>query len=102
MLFRPYLEGTRLTVFNDYSALRWILNVADATGKLVRWALQLPKFQFDVVHRFGVKHQAGDALLRLETDGLEGSPVDDGIPVQEIEQKLTCLIERDIGRPFCP
>lgn len=30
---------------------------------------------FDVVYRPGVQHQAPDALLRLEADGLEESPV---------------------------
>lgn len=59
---RPYLEGVSFTFRTDHEALRWILNMADLTGKLARWRLSLSELEFDVFHRFGIKHQAPDDL----------------------------------------
>lgn len=56
------LVMARLTIRTDQDALRWILNMAYATGKLARWKLRLYLFEFDVVHLDGIKHQAEDAL----------------------------------------
>ena len=55
--------------------------MADATGKLARWQLRLSELEFDVVHRAVIKHQAADALSRLETSGADDSSLQDEIPV---------------------
>jgi len=73
LLLRPYLDGVRFTVRTDHSALRWILNLNDTTARLTRWRLRLMEFEFEVVHRKGIKHQAADALSRLETSGFRTS-----------------------------
>lgn len=59
---RSYLEGSLFTVRNNHSVLPWILHVFDTTGKPVQWRFRLFKYEFDVVYRLGVKHQAADAL----------------------------------------
>ena len=41
LLLRPYLEGQRFTIRTDHDSLRWVLNFADAKGRLVRWRLRL-------------------------------------------------------------
>lgn len=79
------MEGARFTIRTDHDALRWILNMADATGKLARWRLRLSKYEFDVVHRAGIKHQSADALSRLTTSGNDDTTLDDGIPVMILE-----------------
>lgn len=49
LLLQPSPKGCRLIVRTDHDALEWILNVIDATGKLVGWRLGLSQFEFDVV-----------------------------------------------------
>jgi hypothetical protein len=45
---RPYLEGIDFTVRTDHHALRWVMNIYDAQGRLARWRLRLSKFTFKV------------------------------------------------------
>lgn len=40
-LFLPCLEGMRFILGATQNALKWILNLADAIGKLTQWGLQL-------------------------------------------------------------
>lgn len=49
------------------------------------WHLWSSKPEFDVVHRPGVKQQAAEGLLPLETNGLEDCQVGDDIPILAIE-----------------
>ena len=65
LLLRPYLEGQRFTVRSDRDSLRWVLNLADAKGRLAGWRLRLSEYDFVVEHRAGIKHQAAEALSRL-------------------------------------
>lgn len=43
LLLRTYLEQSRFTLCTEPDALRWILNVTDATGKLARCRLRFQK-----------------------------------------------------------
>lgn len=61
--------------------LWWILKLADATGRLTRWQLRLQEFDFDIVHRTGVKHQATEALSWLPIDGTDITLLYDELPV---------------------
>ena len=77
LLLRPYQEGQRFTVRTDHDFLRWVLNLADAKGRLARWLLRLSEYDFVVEHRAGIKHQAADGLSRLETTRLDNSTLRD-------------------------
>lgn len=60
----------RRWLFQTYHiALCWIWNLADASGKLVRWRLQISKFKSIAGLQLGVKHRAADALWRPVTNG---------------------------------
>ena len=88
LLLRPYLEGQRFTVRTDHDSLRWVLNLADAKGRLARWRLRLSEYDFVVEHRAGIKHQAADALSRLETTGLDTSTLRDEIPCYVVDEDV--------------
>ena len=62
--FRIYLYGTQFQVITDHSALAWLMNINDPTGRLARWAIYLQAYEFEIVHRRGVIHSNADALSR--------------------------------------
>lgn len=76
-----YLQGSRFSIRTDNETVRWILNMTEAKGKLRRWILRLASFDYDVVHRYGVKHQAADDLARLEATKSDTKPIDNYIPL---------------------
>ena len=63
---RPYLEGYRFTAITDRSALRWLKNLREPTGRLARWALELQQWEVRIVHRKGAMHRVPDPLLRIQ------------------------------------
>ena len=81
---RPYLEGKRFVIRTDHHALRWVLSLADAQGRLARWRLRLLEFDFEVQYSPGKAHYAADTLSRLEPAdpvlSRPSTPVDAEIP----------------------
>ena len=49
----------------DHSALKWLRNLKDPTGRLARWALVMQQWDFSIVHRKGALNQLPDALSRM-------------------------------------
>jgi hypothetical protein len=62
--FRPYIYGTRFTCITDHWALKWLLQI-QKPGRLMRWALRLQDYTFDVVHRAGKQNGNSDGLSRI-------------------------------------
>lgn len=88
-LLHPYFEGTRFIVRMDHEALRRILTMADATGKLIRWRSGPSECKFDFWHRTEMKHQSADELtLRKRREG-------DTSPLQHELSVLTVSLSYD-------
>lgn len=80
-LLRPYLQGTRFVVRTDHKALRWMLHMDGAHGRLVRWRLRLAKFDYTVETKPGRYHHAADTMSRLETTGVDKTPIPEELPL---------------------
>ena len=55
----------RFLLRTNHQPLQWLQNFTESTGKLARLGLRLLEFDFKVVNRRVVVHQAADALSRL-------------------------------------
>jgi hypothetical protein len=62
--FRIYLYGNKFQVITDHSALSWLMNITDPTGRLARWAIYLQAYEFEIIHRKGNIHSNADTLSR--------------------------------------
>ena len=62
--FRHYLYGRKLTIRTDHSSVRWLMNVKDPEGQMARWLEVIGRYEFEIIHRPGIKHGNADALSR--------------------------------------
>ena len=66
--WKSYLEGSKFTLVTDHKALTSILTTKQTVPKLIRWALVLQSYDFDVQYRKGKLNCAADALSRRDYD----------------------------------
>lgn len=69
----------------NHQAHRWITDLKESIGQLVRWPSRLWKFDFDVEHRMGRKNIVADVLSRLHSDHMDKSFLDEDIPECYVE-----------------
>ncbi|KAL0294962.1 UNVERIFIED_CONTAM: Retrovirus-related Pol polyprotein from transposon.6 [Sesamum radiatum] len=53
--FRPYLLGTKVIVYSDHAALKYLLSKKDAKPRLIRWILLLQEFDLTIKDKKGGK-----------------------------------------------
>lgn len=62
--FKHYLLGRRFILRTDHGSLPWLHRFKEPEGQVQRWLQQLSQFDFDIVHRPGLKHGNADAISR--------------------------------------
>ena len=63
-LWRTYTLNDKFTLITDHAPLRYMLTIKDTNPRLLRWALQLQEYDFDIEYRPGRKHGHADCLSR--------------------------------------
>lgn len=63
--FRHYIDGIHFTFYTDHASLLWLHRFKESNGRLVRWALRLQAYDFELRHRKGKHMQVPDALSRI-------------------------------------
>ena len=61
---RVYVAGTKFIVQSDHASLKWLMK-ATKPDRLVRWALELAEYDFEIIPRKGIHNGNADALSRL-------------------------------------
>lgn len=69
LILHSCLYRSRFTIKTDLEEFKCLLTMTETTGNLAGWRPHVLQFDFNVVHRAGMKHQAADALSRLKTAG---------------------------------
>jgi len=63
--FRSYLVGSKVIVYNDHAAIKYLLTKTDSKPRLIRWILLLQEFDLVIQDKKGSKNLVADHLSRL-------------------------------------
>ena len=91
----PYLICRKFTVVTDHSALIWLMNISEPTGRLARWAIYLQAYDFDIIHRAGLKHSNADTLSRPVIAGINSMRVVEQSEDSDLSPKTLDVFEDD-------
>jgi hypothetical protein len=66
--FRPYLVASKVIIYTDHSALKYLMTKKDAKPRLIRWILLLQEFNIEIRDKKGSENTVADHLSRLESE----------------------------------
>ena len=92
--FHSYLIGTKVTVFTDHAALKYLLTKKEAKPRLIRW---IQEFDLDIKDKKGSENVVADHLSRL----VHGSKEEEDIlPLKDsfLDEQLFMLNTTNAGK----
>ncbi|XP_019178326.1 PREDICTED: uncharacterized protein LOC109173541 [Ipomoea nil] len=81
--FRSYLLGTKVIVYSDDAALKYLLSKKEAKPRLIRWMLLLQEFNLEIRDKKGAENLVADHLSRIITS-VKPSPLQDDFPDEHL------------------
>ncbi|XP_072071953.1 uncharacterized protein [Arachis hypogaea] len=80
--FRAYLLDSKVVVYSDHAALKYLLAKKESKPRLIRWVLLLQEFDLEIKDRSGTQNLVVDHLSRVEHTKGDTTPINDSFPFE--------------------
>ncbi|XP_050374637.1 uncharacterized protein LOC126792216 [Argentina anserina] len=81
--FRSYLLQSKVIVYTDHAALKYLMTKKDAKPRLIRWILLLQEFDLEIKDKKGSDNVVADHLSRLVRDA-EPLAIQESFPDEQL------------------
>ncbi|WVZ60771.1 hypothetical protein U9M48_010752 [Paspalum notatum var. saurae] len=88
--FRSYIVNSKVIVYTDHAAIKYLLTKKDAKPRLIRWILMLQEFDVEIRDKKGVENVVADHLSRM-SHSKGGPPIEDALR----DDTLHAVIDKD-------
>ena len=75
--FRSYIVNSKVIVYTDHAALKYLLSKKDAKPRLIRWILLLQEFDVEIQDKKGSENVVADHLSRMNREEDNNEPIED-------------------------
>ena len=83
--FRSYLLGSKVIVYTDHAALKFLLQKPDAKARLIRWVLLLQEFDVEIKDKKGCENSMADHLSRIQVEpSCSNIPIGETFPDEQL------------------
>ncbi|RDY08589.1 putative mitochondrial protein, partial [Mucuna pruriens] len=77
------LSTSKVIIFSDHAALKYLLKKPDAKPRLIRWMILLQEFDLKIRHKKGIDNVVADHLSRIEREP-DPMPIRDDFPNEQL------------------
>ena len=74
--------GSKIIIFSDHAALKYLLTKKESKSRLIRWILLLQEFDLEIKDRPGKENVAADHLSRIQAE--DSQIINDNFPNESI------------------
>ena len=80
--FWPYIWGSKIIIYTDHAALKYLLSKKEAKPRLIRWVLLLQEFDLEIKDKKDSENSVADHLSRLHIS--RGEDIGDTFPDEHL------------------